>query len=375
MNGNWHNYYEKYKETLSTNITENVVKIISCGQFMKGYREYCCSNPECFHVKSVPQSCNSRFCPTCGKRATDQWIHKQKEILPQCPWQHITLTMPKTLWGLFKKYQYLLNKFAKLAADIFIKIAKKKGIIIGIFIAIHTFGRDLKWHPHIHLSVTAGGLHEKSNVWKNIQFFKKHVMKMWRYQIIKLLRSEVNNNHIHCSLKRLNKDYNRLWIIHLSKIMTDPFHNIAYLGRYLKRPPISMSRLKHYDANGITFRFLNHRNHKHEDYSVDIEHFIYLFTQHIPKKYFRLIRYYGMLANRVRKKFLTLVYGLFEQTPNLKKLFFWRHNLIKEFNYDPLKCIVCGSLMVFYNANKGLSHRQIMQHHKKLALRQIVPLP
>ncbi|MCD6569595.1 MAG: transposase [Deltaproteobacteria bacterium] len=29
---------------------------------------------------------------------------------------------------------------------------------MGILIVVHTFGADMKWHPHIHLIVTGGGL-------------------------------------------------------------------------------------------------------------------------------------------------------------------------------------------------------------------------
>nr|WP_245737353.1 transposase [Xenorhabdus japonica] len=32
------------------------------------------------------------------------------------------------------------------------------GIEIRIFCALHTYGRQLNQHPHIHLSVTQGGL-------------------------------------------------------------------------------------------------------------------------------------------------------------------------------------------------------------------------
>ena len=80
----------------------------------------------------------------------------------------------------------------------------------------------------------------------------------------------------------------------------NPWPTISYLGRYLKRPPIAMSRLIHYDGKRIVFDYLNHRLNKHQTLEMDIDHFLYLFTQHIPEKNFRLIRYYGFLANRVR---------------------------------------------------------------------------
>jgi hypothetical protein len=33
-----------------------------------------------------------------------------------------------------------------------------KKMRMGILVVIHTFGADMKWHPHIHLVVTGAGL-------------------------------------------------------------------------------------------------------------------------------------------------------------------------------------------------------------------------
>lgn len=35
---------------------------------------------------------------------------------------------------------------------------KIMGVEIDIFCALHTYGRQLNQHPHIHLSITRGGL-------------------------------------------------------------------------------------------------------------------------------------------------------------------------------------------------------------------------
>ena len=72
-------------------------------------------------------------------------------------------------------------------------MANKKGILPGIFTALHTFGRDLKWNVHIHLSVTCGGLLEDLSQWKAIYFVKKQIMPMWRYELIDLLRQSYDS--------------------------------------------------------------------------------------------------------------------------------------------------------------------------------------
>ena len=157
-NENWWRFYQKHQATLRTAILICVVKLLSCKNNIRGYQEYCCSNPDCSHVKRIPFTCKCKACSSCGKKATEIWIHKQHQILPRTAWQHITFTMPSELWAFFWCIRKLLKRIAKVAADCIKSIGAKKKIILGIFTALHTFGRDLKRNIHVHVSVTTGGL-------------------------------------------------------------------------------------------------------------------------------------------------------------------------------------------------------------------------
>ncbi|MCF6777898.1 transposase zinc-binding domain-containing protein, partial [Thiotrichales bacterium 19X7-9] len=187
-------------------VVENVIKLMSCGLRVRGFKTYCCSNNQCTHTKTVTFGCKSRFCPTCGKKATDIWINKQQNIMPKIPFQHITFTMPDKLWPLFKEDPKLLNQLPKLAADVIQKIAKNRNIKVGIFVAVHTFGRDLQWHVHIHLSVSMAGLTSKRQ-YKEIKFSKKQVEPMWRYRVIKLFKAARVNKTINVTNAFLELQY------------------------------------------------------------------------------------------------------------------------------------------------------------------------
>ncbi|MMZ51665.1 putative transposase [compost metagenome] len=52
----------------------------------------------------------------------------------------------------------------------------------------HTYGRQLNQHPHIHVSVTRGGLDVKYGTWRNLFFKKKEVEAIWRNAVVYLLR-------------------------------------------------------------------------------------------------------------------------------------------------------------------------------------------
>jgi len=387
-NGNWWRFYEKHKANLRASILFCVVKLLSCKHAVRGYQEYCCSNPSCPHIKRVPFTCKCKACSSCGKKATELWINKQHQILPRTSWQHITFTMPSELWDFFWCNRHLLNRIAKCAADCLKAIAKKKEIILGIFIAIHTFGRSLNRNVHIHVSVTNGGPSKDLSQWKN-QFFKKAIlMPMWRYNVINLFRKTNQKKPLvipKAILKQLNplftfnhflnRLYKKHWIVDCAKPSTDHKHNVTYLGGYVKRPPIAESKLRHYDGHEVTFNYLDHTSKTRKTLTLTTEQFIGRFVNHIPDKNFRMIRYYGFLANRVRAKLLPLVHQLLGQTSENTHHFPTYAQLIqKNFGFNPFTCILCGSMLVLNMVKLGLSSvHQLLPYHRELALLKKIP--
>ncbi|ENC3390685.1 transposase, partial [Escherichia coli] len=73
-----------------------------------------------------------------------------------------------------------------IAANVILEICRQADVDPGVFTVIHTWGRDQQWHPHIHLSTTAGGV-TSDHTWKNLHFYARKVMSMWRYRITRLL--------------------------------------------------------------------------------------------------------------------------------------------------------------------------------------------
>ena len=164
---------------------DNLIKVLNCGKPASGTFHLKC--PCCGYDSTIQKTCNSRFCNSCGKKNTDQWIETQLQVLPKANWKHITFTMPDTLWQLFLDNRDLLNFLFALATKGLLRQAKKKGITPGIFAAMHTWGRDLKGNVHIHISVTCGGLTERGD-WKDCTYHLQTLMREWRNGVITLLR-------------------------------------------------------------------------------------------------------------------------------------------------------------------------------------------
>ena len=256
------------------------------------------------------------------------------------------------------------NVISKVAVGVIQEIARKKNVVAGIFTALHTFGRDLKRNVHIHLSVTCGGLNDK-NAWVNLFFPAAPIKKMWRHRIIELFRNEYDNQKL--SLPQyyqekarfdswMQKLYETPWYVHLQKPSDNHKRNIEYLGRYIKRPPISEARIDEYDGKQVTFRFLDHYNGTIEYIKMHVLNFIARLTRHIPDRNFKMIRYYGFLSNRIRGKKLPLVYKAIKQVaPKIIKAVTWRMMLILRFNKDPLTCPNCNIQLGLRQVYYGLS--------------------
>ncbi len=377
----WWNYYQKHTASLRDVVLDNINRILACGRLFMGYATWLCSNEQCSHSKKICMGCKSRFCNTCGKKLTDQWIEKQRALLPDTEWQHITFTMPGELWAFFLLNRELLKPLSAIAAKAIQTVARKKSITPGIFTALHTFGRDLKWNVHIHLSVTRGGITDDHKHWKALFFSREAIMPQWRYGIINLLREAYKsgtltlpdtlraNCHNLTDFNRfLDVHYQKSWIVHFAQATKTPKATISYLGRYLKRPPLAMSRLKHYDGNTVMFEYLDHKSKRYLSFTCEGEEFLDRLTQHIPEKGFQMIRYYGFLANRVRSTLLPKVYTLLNQ-PERNALKITYAGLLKStFGLDPHQCILCQSAMVFAGITRGRPQRELHKYTKALAL-------
>ena len=76
---------------------------------------------------------------------------------------------------------------AKAVTSWMYKQNKKEEFIPGIIAVIHTFGRYLKWNPHIHMMVTEGGK-GKLMIWRNFKYFSYEALrKRWQ----KILLDEI----------------------------------------------------------------------------------------------------------------------------------------------------------------------------------------
>ena len=141
-------------------VIENVEKMIHCGDPSFGGAMYAC--PSCRNFKFVPFRCHSRFCPSCGNMyAIDRTTSMSFKII-NVQHRHCVFTIARELRPLFLSDRSLLNSLFSsvnsVVSRMFHKDNKSELFTPGFICVLHTFGRDLKWNPHIHCFVSEGGV-------------------------------------------------------------------------------------------------------------------------------------------------------------------------------------------------------------------------
>src|SRR3981081_2524309 len=145
-----------------TAVRKNFAAVLDCGTPALGWEVYASDTEEkrCYH------RCKSRFCPSCGYRATLLWLDEQEAALPDIPYSGIVFTMPRELWTIFKRNRHLLHDLPVLGAGVIQHWIRIKYGVRGLVIVVpHTFGGDLKFNTHLHILVSAGGLLESAGRW------------------------------------------------------------------------------------------------------------------------------------------------------------------------------------------------------------------
>ena len=122
------------------------------------------------HVSGVwYNSCKHRSCPQCNQIQIERWLQKQKSRLINTAHYHVIFTLPHELNIFWLHHPNTLTQlFFKTVKETLLSLTRDPqfmGATPGLICALHTWGRSLCLHPHIHCLITAGGLND-ANQWQ-----------------------------------------------------------------------------------------------------------------------------------------------------------------------------------------------------------------
>lgn len=381
-NNNWRRYLSWQEGQVRDSVRHHIRRMLSCRTPRLGVHLYRCDH--CGTQRIIPHSCKSPACASCGKVRTDAWCSQLLSDILDVRYRHLVFTIPWQLRLIIRDNRRLLNVLLRSAADAVLSLTAgqpkpmgRKGrkwvegrrrrylFLPGIIAVVHTFGSDLKWNPHIHLVLTAGGMSLDGQRW--VAGPSKYLAPApalateWKLRLIAGIRHADDKQRLY--RRRLRSDRRRrinldLLLGHVRKqkwhILVGPSLQTAdkavrYACRYTKRPVIAEGRIKSFKNGYVTFQFKDyHKGGKRAFSKLPVLKFIDRVVQHLPERNFRQVRHYGLFSPRKRKEGLKTARRLLAQRKKRRcKTPDWEQRRKAAGVRRPLSCPRCGSEMVF----------------------------
>lgn len=276
-----------------------------------GHRDVCGG---CGFDRLVFNSCRNRHCPKCQALRQARWVADRMQRALPVRHFHVVFTLPAELRPLVREHEIvLLDLLFAAASETILELAHdpaRLGAMVGVTAVVHTWGRNLSFHPHLHCIVTGGGL-TADGAWASCRdkyllpvkvlgglFRGKFLAGLTRlFRQGKLAAGPRSSKAVIDQVEpqgfaRL-KDalYGKAWNVYAKA----PFRNSAslfrYLGLYTHRVAISNHRLISVDDHEVAFR-----TRGNEICRLAPVEFMRRFLEHVLPRGFVKVRHFGLLA-------------------------------------------------------------------------------
>ena len=253
----------------------------------------------CQYAVPMYNSCRNRHCPTCQSLEQHKWLERRRETILPTPYFHVVFTLPSELRPLVREHRaLLLDLLFAAASQTILQLArdpKRLGATVGITAVVHTWARNLSFHPHLHCIVTAGGLASDGR-W--VPTREKYLLpvkvlgKMFRGKFLAGLARLFDEGKLDArpyttgvvanlveprNFARLkNVLYRKDWLVYAKSPFRNPRALFRYLGLYTHRVAISNQRLLSVDDQQVVFRTKGKKTCR----LTPLE-FIHRFVQHV----------------------------------------------------------------------------------------------
>lgn len=280
-------YLNRFGSRIPANHIKVIKAIISCRTRDRGWTVYSCK--KCGKTHRVFRSCQNH--------KTREWLNSQCER--QMPGHHfmVTFTIPDTLRSVARSNQKIVyGAMFKASSGAIKKLTPDDkymgGDLPGFFGVLHTWGRLLQYHPHIHYIVPGGAFSREDGLWyssgRDYYLPEKALAKIFKAKLLNLLKKEDLLNQISYDARKID------WNVDCQAIGTG-IESIKYLAPYVFKVAISNSRIVKVENRIVTFRYKKVKSNRWRTCHLDVMEFIRRFLQHVLPTGFMKVRYYGFL--------------------------------------------------------------------------------
>jgi len=303
-------YRQKYAGHIPIRHLQARQAIETCRTEALGGQLYAC--PDCEQVQYSYHSCRNRHCPKCQNEHAQAWLEQQQEMLLPVPYFLLTFTLPAGLRELARHQPRLIyDLLFRMSAEATQKLAKDPRFVggqVGMVGVLHTWGRNLAYHPHVHFLVPAGGLAADRKTWlaarQKFLMPVKALSHIFRAKMRQALQKIDGIGLIPSEVWRQN------WVVHCKAVGCGQLA-LKYLAPYIFRVAISNRRILKLEDDAelvptVTFRYRATDTGQEQLCTLAAEEFIRRFLQHILPKGFVKVRYYGFFSSGSRQRLATI---------------------------------------------------------------------
>jgi hypothetical protein len=294
-------YLTRFGSTMPAQHRKVLDAIRGCRRPESGMVYYACSS--CRRTHAMGRSCGNRHCPSCQQGKARAWLEKQIARLLPCPYFLLTFTLPAGLRRFVRAHPRVgyaalfaasSEAIKRLAADPKYVGTKSPGFM-GV---LHTWGRTLEYHPHVHYVVPGGGLSDDGTRWlaARADFFVpvRALAKIFRGKFRDCLERAGLLAQIDPSVWRQD------WVVH-SQAAGDGQRSLKYLTPYVYRVAISDQRILACSKGSVTFAYRKSGSKRWRQMTVDAMEFIRRFLQHVLPTGFQKVRHYGFASPNAKR--------------------------------------------------------------------------
>jgi hypothetical protein len=259
-----------------------------------GVRWHC---PRCGGAVFAYRSCGNRHCPACGHADAMLWLARQQRLLlPGVTYHLVTFTVPDALRRTIRSHPrealpILFDASSSALLDLCRDI-RHLGGLPALTAVLHTWTRQLLYHPHIHFLASGGGL-ALDGAWRETD--PKFLVPVRALSVLfaARVRDLLRNRHPAIFATVPASVWLRPWVVH-SKPVGAGEHALAYLARYIFRVALADSAILRHDQREVVFRYRDSDTGQSRAAHLAPHEFIRRFLLHVLPSGFRKVRHYGL---------------------------------------------------------------------------------
>jgi hypothetical protein len=297
-------YRKRHGARLTPERTRALAAIERCRTPAQGGQVYRCA--ECGGTHFGYHSCHHRACPRCGGAETAAWTARQEERLLPVPYFLVTFTLPGPVQALASTDSALLYEllFTESAATLQEVAANSRvlGAELGMLGVLHTSGRQLQRHPHLHYIVPGGGLRPDHHRWRKLRqpdwlLPVDLLSAVFASRMEEALRAAAPALHAQIP----DSCWRGTWVVH-SQPAGSGAAVVRYLARYVFRTAISDQRIVQLDDHRVVFHYIDSATKQRRTCRLDADEFLRRYLQHVPPEGFHRVRYFGWMHPAAKRR-------------------------------------------------------------------------